>query len=58
LPSAKQWLDRQAAEAPARGLEVAKVRAQAAKEATPHDTSDQERLFKEFLEWSRQRPKR
>jgi hypothetical protein len=57
LPSAKQWLDRQAAEAPARGLDVAKVRAQAAK-AAPDDPSDQERLFKEFLEWSRQRPKR
>jgi TRAP-type uncharacterized transport system substrate-binding protein len=54
FPAAKQWLDRQAAEAS--GIDVAKARAQAVK-AAPHSTAEQDRLFKEFLEWSRQRPK-
>jgi TRAP-type uncharacterized transport system substrate-binding protein len=59
FPAAKQWLDRQALEASAalKGIDVAKLRAQAVK-AAPHDASEQERLFKEFLEWSRQRPKK
>jgi TRAP-type uncharacterized transport system substrate-binding protein len=58
FPAAKQWLDRQAAEpaAQARVPDPAKVRARAAK--APHDPAAQERLFKEFLEWSRQQPKK
>lgn len=59
FPAAQQWLDRQAAEAKAvpSGIDTATARAQAAK-AAPHDAAEQERLFKEFLEWSRKRPKR
>ncbi len=59
FPAAKQWLDRQAPEAAAdnRGVDVARARAQAAR-AAPHDSAEQERLFKEFLEWSRQRPRK
>jgi TRAP transporter TAXI family solute receptor len=63
FPAAQQWLDRQAAEASAKAkaapivIDTAKARAQAAK-AAPHDAAEQERLFKEFLEWSRKRPKR
>jgi uncharacterized protein len=67
FPAAQQWLDRQAAEAAAKakvkatpalsGVDPALARAQAAK-AAPHDAAEQERLFKEFLEWSRKRPKR
>ena len=63
FPAAQKWLDRQAAEAAAKakeapaGIDVAGARAQAAK-AAPHDAAEQERLFKEFLEWSRKRPKR
>jgi uncharacterized protein len=59
FPAAKQWLDRQSAGPvpQARNPDLAKVRAQAAK-AAPGDPAEQERLFKEFLEWSRQRPKR
>jgi len=62
--AAQQWLDRQAAEAAARGkitappgIDLARAQAQAAK-AAPHDAAEQERLFKEFLEWSRKRPQR
>jgi TRAP-type uncharacterized transport system substrate-binding protein len=59
FPAAKQWLDRQAAEpaAQVRGPDVAKTPAQAAK-AAPRDPATQERLFKEFLEWSRQQPRK
>jgi len=61
FPAAQQWLDRQAAEvaakAPPSGIDVKQARAQAAK-AAPHDAGEQERLFKEFLEWSRSRPRR
>jgi TRAP-type uncharacterized transport system substrate-binding protein len=58
FPAAQQWIDRQAAESKAQvsGIDVARARAQAAK-AAPHSAAEQERLFKEFLEWSRQRPK-
>jgi hypothetical protein len=58
FPSAKQWLDRQAAQsaAAASGIDVAKAKAQAIK-AAPYSPAEQDRLFKEFLEWSRQRPK-
>jgi uncharacterized protein len=56
FPSAKAWLDRQATEASASSLDIAKARAQAVK-AAPNNAAEQERLFKEFLEWSRKRPK-
>jgi TRAP-type uncharacterized transport system substrate-binding protein len=59
--AAQRWLDRQAAElaakAPTGSIDPDYARAQAAK-AAPHDRSEQERLFKEFLEWSRRQPKR
>jgi uncharacterized protein len=63
FPAAQEWLDRQAAEAELKakatesGLDVAQARTQAAKVA-PHDAAEQVRLFKEFIEWSRSRPKR
>jgi uncharacterized protein len=61
FPAAQQWLDRQAAEAkskaPPPSIDLSLARAQAAK-AAPFDTAEQERLFKEFLEWSRGRAKR
>ena len=56
FPAAKQWLDRRAPAA-APGLDLAAVRAQAAK-AAPQNPAEQERLFREFLEWARQQPKR
>jgi uncharacterized protein len=62
FPPAQKWLDRQAAEAAAKakvdaapsGIDATQAGAQAAK-AVPHDAAEQERLFKEFLEWSRKR---
>jgi uncharacterized protein len=63
FPAAQKWLDRQAAEAAAKAkaapgdIDVTHARALAAKEA-PHDAAEQERLLKEFLDWSRKRPKR
>jgi uncharacterized protein len=61
FPAAQQWLDRQAAEAPlkakASANDLDQVRSQAAK-AAPNDADEQERLFKEFIEWSRNRSKR
>jgi len=72
FPAAQQWLDKQAAEAAlkakaaeaalngkaaASGVDLSQARAQAAKVA-PHDTAEQERLFKEFIQWSRQRPRK
>jgi hypothetical protein len=62
FPAAQQWLDHQAAEASAKapsspGLDLTQARAQAAK-AAPGNAGEQERLFKEFLEWSRTRAKR
>ena len=64
FPAAQEWLDRQAAEVPLkakkaaeRGADAAQARTQGAKIA-PADAAEQERLFKEFLEWSRNRPKR
>jgi TRAP-type uncharacterized transport system substrate-binding protein len=59
FPAAQQWLDRQAAETkvpPAAGVDVSQARTQAAKTA-PYDKAEQERLFKEFIEWSRKRPR-
>jgi uncharacterized protein len=59
FPAAQQWLDRDAAKAanaaPPSGIDVKHARSQAAK-AAPNDAIEQERLFKEFMEWSR-RPK-
>ncbi len=61
FPAAQQWLDRQAAEAaakaPSPGVDVTQRRAQAAKEAS-QDAAEQERLFKEFMEWSRTKGRR
>jgi uncharacterized protein len=60
--AAQLWLDRAAAEAAAKAkappsaIDVTQARAQASK-AAPHDAVEQERLFKEFLEWSRKRPR-
>lgn len=57
--AAQQWLDREAAEAAkakTSGIDVKQARAQAVK-AAPNDAAEQERLFKEFLEWSRKRPR-
>ena len=48
---------RQSQGAAARRIDATQARAQAAK-AAPHDAAEQERLFKEFLEWSRKRPRR
>ncbi len=58
--AAQQWLDREAAEvakAPVPGIDIKQARTQAAK-AVPNDAAEQERLFREFLEWSRKRPQR
>jgi TRAP transporter TAXI family solute receptor len=62
FPAAQQWLDHQAAQAAAKaplspGLDLTQARAQAAK-AAPGNAGEQERLFREFLEWSRNRPRR
>jgi TRAP-type uncharacterized transport system substrate-binding protein len=66
---AQEWLDRQAAEAAAKakaeatgkaapsGINLEQARSQVTR-AAPHDAAEQERLFKEFLEWSRKQPKR
>jgi TRAP-type uncharacterized transport system substrate-binding protein len=58
FPAAQQWLDRQAAtKARTPSIDHAQAREQAAK-AAPGDAAEQERLFKEFLEWSRKRPRK
>jgi len=59
FPAAQEWLERQDAEAAAKAKATrsAPDAAQAAKTA-PLDTAEQERLFREFMEWSRNRPKR
>jgi TRAP transporter TAXI family solute receptor len=61
FPTAQQWLDRQAAEAAtaqkSSAIDAAQARAHASK-AAPHDLAEQERLFKEFMEWTKNRPKR
>ena len=62
FPASQQWLDRQAAEAKAKapptGVDATQARAQAPVLAAPGDKAEQERLFREFIEWSRKRPKR
>ncbi len=59
FPAAEEWLaknaERQAA-API-AIDAAVVRAQAAK-AAPNNPAEQERLFQQFMEWSRTQPQR
>jgi TRAP-type uncharacterized transport system substrate-binding protein len=58
FPAAPALARRQAAlKAQTPGIDQAYARAQAAK-AAPGDAAEQERLFKEFLEWSRKRPRK
>jgi TRAP-type uncharacterized transport system substrate-binding protein len=63
FPAAQQWLDRRNAEAaaskkaPPPGVDLKQAATQAAK-AAPHDPAEQERLFREFLEWTRKQPTR
>lgn len=62
FPAAQEWLDRQARVAAASPADVAKIdtslaRAQAARVA-PNDPTEQERLFQQFLEWSKSQAKR
>lgn len=60
FPAAQQWLDRQAARArsaQSKGIDLRQARKQAARVA-PHDPAEQERLFKEFLEWTRKQSRR
>jgi TRAP transporter TAXI family solute receptor len=63
FPAAQQWLDRQAAAEAAAApkppptIDPTHARAQASK-AAPNTPAEQERLFKEFMEWSKNRPKR
>lgn len=61
FPAAQQWLDRQRQHVETKpappGVDPALARAQAAR-AAGGDPAEQERLFKEFLEWSRGRAKR
>ena len=62
FPAAQEWLDRMAAsEAPGAASQVGGIqtdstllREQAAR-AAPHSRAEQERLFREFMEWQRQR---
>lgn len=58
FPAAQQWLDRQAAEAAARTKAKAPTDAARARPAKTSPQDEQERLFKEFLEWKRKQPKR
>ena len=56
FPAAEEWLERnakQAAAAPsASAIDPAVVRAQAAK-AAPNDAAEQERLFRQFMDWAK-----
>jgi TRAP transporter TAXI family solute receptor len=57
FPAAEEWLDRNAkqaaaAPAPAAAIDPAVVRAQAAK-AAPNDAAEQERLFRQFMDWAK-----
>lgn len=57
--AAQEWLDRNASRAGQTSslrIDPALARAQAAR-AAPNDAAEQERLFRRFLEWSRQQPK-
>jgi TRAP-type uncharacterized transport system substrate-binding protein len=59
FPAAQRWLDRQLAEArrTSVGVDPTLARAQGAR-AAEGNAAGQERLFKEFMEWSRRQPKR
>src|SRR5262249_45086910 len=63
FPAAQEWLGKPAADAALRakgdasGVDVTQASAQAAK-AAPNVAAEQDRLFREFMEWSRNRPKR
>ena len=63
FPAAQEWLDRQARVATASTAEVtqkidtSQARVQAARVA-PNDPAEQERLFQQFLEWSKSQAKR
>jgi uncharacterized protein len=57
FPAAEEWLDRNtkqaaAAPTPAAAIDPAVVRAQAAK-AAPNDAAEQERLFRQFMDWAK-----
>lgn len=57
FPAAQEWIDRMAAtppKGPGPKIDPSLARTQAAR-AAPGDVAEQERLFKEFLEWSRQK---
>jgi TRAP transporter TAXI family solute receptor len=60
FPAAEEWLARNAPKAPATTaaitIDPAIVRAQAAK-AAPNDPAEQERLYQQFMEWSRTQQK-
>jgi TRAP transporter TAXI family solute receptor len=64
FPAAQEWLDRQARVAAANPsadvatkVDTSLARTQAAR-AAPNDPAEQERLFQQFLEWSRTQAKR
>ena len=60
LPAAQEWLDRatEAAKTPAgRGVDAALARQQATR-AAPGDPAQQDRLFQQFLDWSKTQTKR
>jgi uncharacterized protein len=57
FPAAQQWLDGQAAAAAKAPPPVTQARAPAAKEPL-QDNAERERLFKEFIEWSRAKGRR
>lgn len=59
FPAAQRWLDRQAAAAAKahRGGDGQETRTQAGV-AAPRDPAEQDRLFREFMEWARTRGKR
>jgi TRAP transporter TAXI family solute receptor len=56
FPAAQEWLDRSAQQAQATErappIDLTRARAQAA-QAAPNNAAEQERLFKQFLEWSK-----
>jgi hypothetical protein len=66
FPAAQEWLDRTAASATkdteastanrtaGAQIDPTQLRAQAAR-AAPHNRAEQERLFREFMEWRQQR---
>lgn len=60
FPAAQEWLDKSSASstaAAARGIDANLARQQATR-AAPNDPGEQEKLFKNFLEWSKSQAKR